>query len=63
MVTTRNSIGNILDWLDITQLFLLVSACIACFNWGKLTGITGTINMLLSKKVITEKDLEKISDL
>lgn len=49
-----------MDWLDITQIILLLLACLACFNWGKYAGITGTVDMLLDKKIITEADLEKL---
>ena len=49
-----------MDWLDITQIVLLVAANIACFSWGKMTGIQGTVDMFLNKKIITEKDLEKL---
>lgn len=51
-----------MDWLDITQILLFLAASYACFNWGKYVGITGTVDMFLSKKLITEKDLEKLSD-
>lgn len=49
-------------WLDVTQLLLLLGACLACYNWGKVNGIGGTIGVLLDKKIITEKDLERLAD-
>lgn len=49
-----------MDWLDITQIVLLVAANIACYNWGKFAGIQGTVDMFLNKKIITQKDLDKL---
>lgn len=51
-----------MDWLDITQIILLLSACTACFQWGKYSGITGTVDFLLNKNLITEEDLKKLGD-
>lgn len=62
MAAIRYSLGEILDWLDLVQIALLLSACYACFSWGKVIGIQGTIDMFLFKKIITEKDLEKLTD-
>lgn len=51
---------NDLDWLDITQILLLLSACVACYTWGKYTGIAGTVDYFLAKKLVTEQDLENL---
>lgn len=51
-----------LDWLDLIQIFLLLAACWACFFWGKVIGIGDTIVTLLEKRIITEKDLDRLQD-
>lgn len=51
-----------MEWLDLTQIFLLLGACFSCYGWGKATGISSAIEALLHKKIITEKDLEKFND-
>ena len=50
------------DWLNITEIILLLGACYACFIWGKHSGIENVVNLFLEKKIITEKDLEKLND-
>jgi hypothetical protein len=49
-----------MDWLDVIQIILLLLACYASFAWGKYTGISGTVEMFLDRKIITEADLEKL---
>lgn len=49
------------NWLDFTQIFLLLLACYLCHLWGKASGISSLIDVLLEKKIITEKDLDKLS--
>jgi hypothetical protein len=51
-----------LNWLDITQIVLLLAACYACFLWGKFNGIDAAVSLLLEKRIITETDLEKLND-
>ena len=51
-----------MEWLDITQIIMLLAACFSCFMWGKSIGICTAIEALLHKKIITEKDLEKFND-
>jgi len=51
-----------MEWLDITQIFLQLAACYACYAWGKTVGIGSAIEALLHKKIITDEDLEKFDD-
>ena len=51
-----------MEWLNLTEIILQLAACLACYLWGKSTGIGMAIEALLSKKIITEKDLEKLKD-
>lgn len=62
MVTAYHSLGVILDWINFTEIFLLLITCLVCYWSGKATGIQGTIDFLLHKKIITEKDLERLSE-
>lgn len=50
------------DWLDFTQILLLLGACYACYKWGEFEGIQCTIGVLLNKKIIKESDLERLTD-
>jgi len=50
------------NWFDFTEIFLQLLACYMCFLWGKASGISKLIDILLDKKIITEKDLDKLSD-
>jgi hypothetical protein len=50
------------DWLDLTQIFLQLAACYACYLWGKQTGIGDTIEVLLDRKILKESDLDKLTD-
>ena len=50
------------EWLDLTQIILLLAACWACFAWGRMSGISAAVNLLLEKKIITERDLEKLQE-
>lgn len=50
------------DWLDITQIILQVSACYACYVWGKTSGVSDVVELLMEKKIITEQDIEKLKD-
>lgn len=51
-----------MEWLDITQIIFQLAACYACYIWGRSIGIGEAIGVLLHKKIITEKDLEKLDD-
>ncbi len=51
-----------LNWMDIVQILLLLGACYACYAWGKVNGIGDCIEALLERKIITEKDLDKLVD-
>ncbi len=51
-----------MEWLDITQIIMLLATCFCCYIWGKTVGISVVIEALLHKKIITEKDLEKFND-
>jgi hypothetical protein len=51
-----------MEWLDITQIIMLLAACFSCYMWGRSIGISAAIEALLHKKIITEKDLEKFDD-
>lgn len=51
-----------MEWLDITEIVLQLLACYACYIWGKSTGIGEAIGVLLHKKIITEKDLDKLDE-
>ena len=48
------------NWLDVIQILLLVGACWACFNAGKIKGITEIIETMLYKRMITMEDLKKL---
>lgn len=50
------------DWLDLTQIFLQLATCYACFVWGKTTGISDVVELFLEKKLITEQDIEKLKE-
>lgn len=49
-------------WLNLTEIILQLLSCWACFWWGKNNGIGLCIEALLHRKIITEKDLEKLND-
>lgn len=49
-----------MNWLDITQLILLVTTCWVCYNAGKIKGVSELVEILLEKKMLTEKDFEKL---
>jgi len=51
-----------MEWLNLTEIILQLAACLACYLWGKSIGIGAAIEALLHKKIITEKDLEKLND-
>lgn len=51
-----------MEWLDITQIILQLAACFACYTWGKTTGVSLVVNVLLEKKIIKESDLDKLQD-
>lgn len=51
-----------MDWLDFTQILLMLGACYACYMWGRTGGIEDAIVTLLDKKIITEQDLEKLEE-
>jgi hypothetical protein len=51
-----------MEWLDLVQIFLQLAACYACFQWGRVNGIGVTIEALLHKKIITEEDLDSLSE-
>lgn len=50
-----------MEWLDITEIILQLLVCFACYMWGKVKGIGSCIDALLEKKIITEKDIEKLN--
>jgi hypothetical protein len=52
----------ILDWLDLTQILLLLVACYTCFLAGKFRGVHAIIDLLLEKNLIKESDLDKLTD-
>lgn len=51
-----------MEWLNLTEIILQLAACLACYLWGKSIGIGEAIGVLLDKKIITERDLEKLKD-
>lgn len=51
-----------LGWLNIVEILLLLAACWACYNWGKVNGIGVCIEALLEKNIITERDLDRLND-
>jgi len=60
MVGIRMSIN--LDWLNILEILLLVSACWACYFRGRVNGVHSVIELFLEEKIITPRDLEKLKD-
>lgn len=48
------------EWLDLTQIFMLLATCYACFVWGKFNGVSSIIGTLLEKNIIKESDLERL---
>ena len=50
------------SWLDLTQIILLLIACYLCHLWGQASGMSSLIDVLLEKKMITEEDLDKLSN-
>ncbi len=38
-----------LSWLDVTQIILLLSACIACYIWGKYKGVEQAVEALIEQ--------------
>lgn len=62
MVTNYNGQGSILNWLDIIQIVLLLLACYLCYLAGKFNGVQSVISLLLDKDIITEKDLDRLTD-
>lgn len=51
-----------MEWLNLTEIILQLAACIACYMWGKSVGIGDVIGVLLHKKIISEKDLDKLKE-
>lgn len=51
-----------MEWLNLTEIILQLAACFACYWWGKTSGINNAIEFLLERKIITEKDLEKLKE-
>lgn len=51
-----------LNWLDLTQIALMLLTCWACFTWGRSNGIELALEALIQKKIISERDLEKLND-
>lgn len=49
-----------MEWLDVIQIFLLLTACLACFVSGRVNGIKAVLEHLLEKEIITMKDLDDI---
>lgn len=47
-----------LSWLDITQILLLLAACLACFHWGKQQGIEETVITLIDEGHIKPEDFK-----
>ena len=50
------------EWLNLTQIILMVGACYACHLWGVHKGVSDTIFILLEKKLVTQKQLENLND-
>lgn len=51
-----------MNWLDLSQIILLLAACYACFLAGKFRGVHAIIDLLLEKELIKESDLDKLTD-
>jgi len=51
-----------MEWLNLTEIILQLIACYFCFGWGKMSGVNTVVNLFLEKKIITEKDLDKLKD-
>lgn len=49
-----------MEWLNVTEILLQLAACFACYIWGKTSGISGVVNLMLEKKIIKESDLDKL---
>lgn len=50
---------NDLSWLDVTQIVLLVSACFACFIWGKVKGVEEAVEALIEEGHLDPKKFEQ----
>jgi hypothetical protein len=51
-----------MEWFNVSEIILQLAACFACFLWGKTEGINDALEVLLKRRIITEKDLEKLKD-
>ena len=49
-----------MDWLNLTEIFLLLGACWACYNAGKIKGVSELVEILLERKMLTREDFEKL---
>lgn len=49
-----------MSWLDTTQIALLLGACWACYNAGKIKGVTELVELLLEKKLVTKEQIERL---
>lgn len=50
------------EWLDIGQILWMLAACAACYLTGKYNGTVNAVNFLLERNIITQSDLDKLSD-
>lgn len=46
------------SWLDITQILLLLIACLLCYRAGKVKGAVELANVLIDEGKITLEDLQ-----
>lgn len=51
-----------LSWLNVTEILLLLGACWACFQSGKIRGVTEIVELMLHRRIITADDLKKLED-
>lgn len=51
-----------MEWLNLVEIALQLAACYACYLWGKTSGISLTVNLLLEKQIIKESDLDKLQE-
>lgn len=48
-----------MNWLDITQILLLILACYGCFQAGTVKGINDAFNFCVNERLIDKAKLEE----
>lgn len=48
-----------MNWLDITEIILLVLACYACHVSGVIKGMNRAFDFCVSEKLVDEAELER----